>query len=478
MRKLLGLLAALALTVSSAIVLAQVGTSPDSAPHNGNAMHQMGNAAAGQMPVWYDAHHLIPGGLSIVSNVRPSSEATYNVQFSDWGKRIVETISSSNPLVNLPNAKLGYNGSPPFMAGWWTIVCSNSSVIGSISATTSTIIDGSSQVALGPGGFCVGIGSDGTNYFEIPSFNSIGMYATYNASYPGLSLQLPDNGTTGGNPRGQEAIDFCLTRSQAIHVGSGNNSFCTGVDNQASGNASMANGQQTRATNAYDFAAGFGTLASGSSSTALGNSTTASGQYSLADGNSTTASASAAVAFGTSATADGVNCIAIGNYAGCKSNIAFFGLSSGNFNNSAGAGEYFVCNLINSTNTASSVQLTSDGGAAGNTNVCAPGNNASMTYTADCAITDQTTHHENTYYFAQSLLVRGNAAANTATGTGNPSATTGPTSPTGSLTLQAIPAIAADTTHGGFNLTYQPPAANTDTIWAICRISGVMLGGN
>ena len=34
------------------------------------------------------------------------------------------------------------------------------------------------------------------------------------------------------------------------------------------------------------------------------------------------------------------------------------------------------------------------------------------------------------------------------------------------FTLQAAPTVTVDTTNGGLNISYQPPAANTDTFYA------------
>lgn len=87
-----------------------------------------------------------------------------------------------------------------------------------------------------------------------------------------ISLQIPDSTATGGNVRGQYAVDLSLSRVSASSVASGNYSVALGDDVKAAGNYSVAIGEGAKTSSPYsvsfgkndiganaDYSASFGT---------------------------------------------------------------------------------------------------------------------------------------------------------------------------------------------------------------------------
>ncbi len=169
---------------------------------------------------------------------------------------------------------------------------------------------------------------------------------------------IPDNATTGGNKRGQYAVDLQMIRTANTQVASGNYSVVLGQNNRASGDNGVAIGLQNVASGAqsvaigfqntasvvqavaigylnnanggYSFAGGYANTTGSDASIALGHSSNASGSQSVALGRSSTSSGANSIAIGTSATASAGNSVAIGNSvvaSGVRS-FAFGALSS------------------------------------------------------------------------------------------------------------------------------------------------------
>lgn len=93
----------------------------------------------------------------------------------------------------------------------------------------------------------------------------------------------PDGTATGGNARGQYAVDLG-THATATYVASGNYSFTVGRDNTASGSQNIAIGRQSVASGSQNAAClgGETNVASANFSTAVGGQTcTASGEFSI-----------------------------------------------------------------------------------------------------------------------------------------------------------------------------------------------------
>lgn len=138
----------------------------------------------------------------------------------------------------------------------------------------------------------------------------------------GFALSVPDGMSTGGNKRGQYAVDlqiFSSGKNSPTQIASGPNSFASGNSNTASndksvvfgwgntssGNASFAEGAFNLASNFTSHAEGSNTISSGSASHAEGNNTTASNSYTHAEGDTTSATAVASHAEGSNTTSSG-----------------------------------------------------------------------------------------------------------------------------------------------------------------------------
>lgn len=136
-------------------------------------------------------------------------------------------------------------------------------------------------------------------------------------------LDIPDNTTTGGNKRGQYAVDLQHgTRANADKVASSDYSTIIG-------------GRDNRAYNTYAIAGGYLAYAGGNQSTALQQGGT-SNVLAFAHGSRTTASGYGAVAFGSYVYADtiasGDNSVAIG---GANQATAMFASAVGGYGNVA-----------------------------------------------------------------------------------------------------------------------------------------------
>jgi hypothetical protein len=160
-----------------------------------------------------------------------------------------------------------------------------------------------------------------------------------------LVASIPDGTVTGGNARGNYAVDLqTIIRTAATQVASGVGSFALGARCTASNTFAIAMGDTCTASNLSSIALGTSALSSGSYSVVIGGqgntassnlstvsggqsntastnthatvvggqSNTASGLHSVAGGQSNTASGTRSVALGESNTASNANCIAIG----------------------------------------------------------------------------------------------------------------------------------------------------------------------
>ena len=110
-------------------------------------------------------------------------------------------------------------------------------------------------------------------------------------------LAIPDNTTTGGNKRGQYAVDLQMSRTYNGHVASGNYSFVAGANSTAAGVSSVAINGNAQAQNSMALQGGYAT---GVGATAIGSRAAATG------GN-----AFALPAVYTDSTASGTNSIAL-----------------------------------------------------------------------------------------------------------------------------------------------------------------------
>lgn len=143
-------------------------------------------------------------------------------------------------------------------------------------------------------------------------------------------LSAPDGTTTGGNARGDNAIDLQTSRGAASQVASGSASVVAGTNNTASGIQATAVGRGNTAGNTGSSAVGWGNAANASVGTrascfgyqntanvprgvALGHGNTSSGNYGSAVGYSNTASGAYSSAIGRGNTSGSNYASAFGN---------------------------------------------------------------------------------------------------------------------------------------------------------------------
>jgi hypothetical protein len=86
-----------------------------------------------------------------------------------------------------------------------------------------------------------------------------------------IQLQIADNTATGGNARGQYAVDLQRVRGSAVNVASGNYSFVVGQNNAATAENSCAMGTGNTAAGSASFVFGNGNFATANESFAIGN---------------------------------------------------------------------------------------------------------------------------------------------------------------------------------------------------------------
>jgi hypothetical protein len=252
----------------------------------------------------------------------------------------------------------------------------------------------------------------------------------YYGSATNFSLQMPDSAVTGGNNRGNAAVDMQTNRVAATQVASGNSSVVAGgFANEASGAQSIVAGSSNRA-------AATSTTVFGQANTALANFSTIPGGNGAADRSR-----------------GGVLCYS-------SSLIA-----------TAGDNQFCINTLQQTTALAAAVRLTVGGGAASSSNCINAPNNGMYSVIVTLTAFDVTTPTKNYTAtwgggsIAPHLLTRGANAASTlfdgVTSNVSPDATRS----NGTLTGIAS-TIAADTTNGCLNVQFTPPTGNTDT-WHI-----------
>lgn len=102
-----------------------------------------------------------------------------------------------------------------------------------------------------------------------------------------------------------------------------------------------------------------------------------------------------------------------------------------------------------------SIQLTTDGNAVDTTNIANLPDTSAALFSCTFLVACEQTHASGTFTLTNGLISRGSGAASTAVPAGNPAFIAGPKS-TGAPSF-SVPTITADTTNGGFNLSWTPP---------------------
>ena len=140
----------------------------------------------------------------------------------------------------------------------------------------------------------------------------------------------PDGTATGGNARGNYAIDLQLIRASSSAVASGLNSIAIGRNCTAT---SAGNND----SNTYSIAIGHTTSATGNQSTSIGFGNTSSSTQSIAIGTSNQATAAQSVCIGNGSIASGTGAVAIGGSGILAQNANYTTAIGGQSNNSYGA---------------------------------------------------------------------------------------------------------------------------------------------
>lgn len=279
-------------------------------------------------------------------------------------------------------------------------------------------------------------------------------------------------GAGSGNVIASSAADGAIVGGQnnTIAAGGGSGFIGAGSSNTISaGGGGVGGGDHNAIGGSASWAAGSGNVVNGNSSGAVGVSNTVTGQWSFATGHFNLASGEAT--------------FVPGSFTGDRGNTGAFiegglgGPGAGTAPNGA-KGQSEVYTLFAGTTGATAVRLTSDGIGATSLNIGGLG--TSMVAVWDCKIDviDKTAFPNSvSYTIGPSVITRQGAASTTALGTGNPAAVAGPTAGT-PLVLAAAPALTADVTNGGFNLSYTPPVANTDSLLAVAACRAVIIQTN
>jgi hypothetical protein len=209
-----------------------------------------------------------------------------------------------------------------------------------------------------------------------------------------LIADIPDGTATGGNARGENAVDLQTIRNSGIMVASSNYSTISGGQNNrvhtgthgtvtggftnvASGNYATVGGESSTSSGQTSTAFGYQVVASGQASTFLGNQGTSSGTYSFAAGTGHTASGRSAVCLGETNTVTSQYGVALGN----QSKAYLLGqqsLSSGFFSVQGDAQQSQATARKEAALTTGGTTILDLNGTSGPTNTLIPdGNNRS-----------------------------------------------------------------------------------------------------
>lgn len=276
---------------------------------------------------------------------------------------------------------------------------------------------------------------------------AIGRYGQAVTASGALSLQIPDGQITGGNRRGNGAVDLQTSRAAANYVASGAGAFIAGgANNTASGTYSVALGASSTASNTASVALGSSPSATGLGAIALGQSANASGTRTFAAGWSVSAAGSGSTALGQHSTDRGIN------------NTFVF---SGAQRAAVGDRQFLKRPQVAVTTNATTTTLTTDGGAEATTNTWVLPNNYTGIYNGWIVARNTANNDSNGWRFegmvsrdasAATVALLG-AATITAVGTADASMA--------SVTL----AVAVNTTNGSLIVQATGLAATT-IAWA------------
>ena len=287
-----------------------------------------------------------------------------------------------------------------------------------------------------------------------------------------FTLDVPDNGINGGNVRGTGAVDLQMSRAAATQVASGTGAVAAGVSNTASNTHAVALGNLNIVSGTTAVAIGASNTVSVTGGIALGAANTVSGSnFGFAAGTLNAVSGLGAVGLGGTLAMSGNYSFGFGDRATDRGNRSAFILSPAS---AGGVGRYQDESYIlwDTTSGATARRLLADGATATAVGVAALSNNTVQLFEIDMVVFNTATLEYSTWRLASGAIRRGVNAAATVIATGTSAFVAGPGSTT-PPTLAANPTLTADTTNGGYNISYTPPVGNVQAFRAIARIRAI-----
>lgn len=286
-----------------------------------------------------------------------------------------------------------------------------------------------------------------------------------------FTLAVPDNTTTGGNKRGQYAVDLQFYRTAASQVASGNYTFVVGTGATASAQSAVAIGGNATAsgTNSLAMAQGSASgvqalsigvngVASGGGAFALGgygsSNSTASGDVSFA-GQGATASANFAFATGYLCIANGNHSVALGRE---SHTFGVWGrqVYASGIEGTAGDSQASKFILRERTTDATATTLTTNSSAASTNNQVILSNQSAYRFKGSI-VGKQSGSVNAAVWDVDGFIVRGANAAATTLNVSNVTLVQ-------NTPAWGTPTLAADTTNGGLRVQVTGAAA-TNIQW-------------
>jgi hypothetical protein len=311
-----------------------------------------------------------------------------------------------------------------------------------------------------------------------------------------ILARIPDNTGTGGNKRGQYALDLSRTAGAGNNyiaagnydiilggtrnisntgtysfIGNGDYNFCTGTygtilngnNNSVTGARGIVlNGQYSQANGAHSVAGGgLYNYANGAQSVALCNGTTASGTGSMSINQATTASGQNSFAAGNGSTADAINGFAIGDSASTNGVRNKFVIGGSGYSVGATQAGTVLLDGRTTTNTPTVLiaNTANSGGVSATTQFTLP-NNSLMRVKGSIQGKQSASLNCGVWDF-DAVLVRGTTASTMTVVSSNINVVT-------NVPVFGTPTITANTTLGCMTVTVTGLAA-TNIQWA-CRI--------
>ena len=370
----------------------------------------------------------------------------YTIQASDLNKMVRFQVPNNGTVV-IPTP------GTTFPAGW-TATIINATTQQALVEPASATIDGVGTIWLQPSqGFR--ITTDGTNWF------SDGLRGLPIVNSPTTSGGPILSGVSNSNASSNNPAWIISGTGGTISGNSLNSAILTGYNNQLNGAYGVICGGSAN------------TIASGAQYCCiLGSNNTVGGSGGgVAIGNAHSITGYFAGAIGQSMTMSGTNALGFGNHGVDRGNYNALVYGNGVIGGVlVGAQQWENHLLVAYTTGTVAVRLTANNSGASTNNVANLGSNLAAWMYCDLVIYDRTTFKGNLYNLSSGAAVSQSGAASTFAITSGVSFVAAGTLPAGGLTLAAGPTISADTTNGAPNISFTPPAGNTDGIVATAHV--------